>query len=81
RSQDMVDYVTDALATLLAEADAGKPRLLNCGFHLRIVGRPARLPARPGILGALDAHRHRIWIARRSEIADAFARAIRAQAS
>lgn len=80
RSQDMVDYVTDALATLLAEADSGKPRLLNCGFHLRIVGRPARLPALTGILAALDRYRDRIWIARRSEIADAFARTVRGQA-
>lgn len=77
RSQDMVDYVTDALTTLLSEAEAGKPRLLNCGFHLRIVGRPARLPALTGILAALDAHRDRIWIARRADIAAAFVAAIR----
>lgn len=73
RAQEMVDYAADALSTLLAEARAGKPRLLNLGFHLRIAGRPARFPAFTGILDMLAARRDEIWIATRAQIAAAFA--------
>jgi len=73
RAQEMVDYAADALSTLLAEARAGKPRLLNLGFHLRIVGRPARFPAFAGILEMLAARRDEVWIATRAQIAAAFA--------
>jgi peptidoglycan/xylan/chitin deacetylase (PgdA/CDA1 family) len=73
RAKEMVDYAADALATLLAEARSGKPRLLNLGFHLRIVGRPARFPAFAGILEMLAARRDEIWIATRAGIAAAFA--------
>jgi peptidoglycan/xylan/chitin deacetylase (PgdA/CDA1 family) len=73
RAREMVDYAADALSTLLDEARAGKPRLLNLGFHLRIAGRPARFPAFAGILDMLAARRDEIWIATRAEIAAAFA--------
>jgi peptidoglycan/xylan/chitin deacetylase (PgdA/CDA1 family) len=72
RSAEMVDFVGDALKTLLGEADRGKPRLLNIGFHLRIVGRPARFQAFMGILDLLQNLGPRIWIARRDAIARAF---------
>ena len=75
RAAEMVEYVTDALDVLEAEAARGLPRLLNIGFHLRIVGRPGRFKAFEGVLAELDHRRHRLWIARRIEIADAFARA------
>ncbi|MBO6674139.1 MAG: polysaccharide deacetylase family protein [Rhizobiales bacterium] len=72
RSRDMEDYVEDALATLLREADAGKSRLLNIGFHLRICGRPARFQAVWNILKLLKRNEDRIWIATREDIARAF---------
>ena len=72
RARDMVEYVGDALDTLLAEAREGRPRVLNIGYHLRIVGRPARLLALRGVLEKLAAHRDEIWIARRADIARAF---------
>jgi peptidoglycan/xylan/chitin deacetylase (PgdA/CDA1 family) len=72
RAQDMVDYVTDALDVLEAEAAAGKTRLLNIGFHLRIVGRPGRFAAFDAILSTLAARRDRIWIATRGDIARAW---------
>ena len=75
RAQDMVDYVTDALDVLEAEAARGLPRLLNIGFHLRIVGRPGRFKAFEDILAELDRRRDRIWLARRIEIAEAFNKA------
>lgn len=75
RASDMVAYVTDALDVLEAEAARGLPRLLNIGFHLRIVGRPGRFKAFEQILAELDRRRDRLWLARRVEIAQAFERA------
>ena len=76
RAREMVEYVCDALDVLGAEAERGRPRLLNLGFHLRIVGRPARFPALAGVLAALAARRDRLWIATRADIARAFAAAV-----
>ena len=75
RADEMVDYVSSALDVLAAEAERGMPRLLNIGFHLRIVGRPARFPAFERILALLAARRDDLWLARRAEIARAFAAA------
>jgi peptidoglycan/xylan/chitin deacetylase (PgdA/CDA1 family) len=76
RAAEMVDYVADALDVLEAEAALGQPRLLNIGFHLRIVGRPGRFKAFDGVLAELARRRDRLWIARRIEIARAFARSV-----
>jgi len=51
-------------------------RLLNLGFHLRIVGRPAQFAAFRDILRLLAARRERIWIAGRAKIARAFIAAV-----
>jgi peptidoglycan/xylan/chitin deacetylase (PgdA/CDA1 family) len=69
---DMVRYVTDALDVLEAEALRGLPRLLNIGFHLRIVGRPGRFKAFEQVLAELDRRRDRLWLARRIDIARHF---------
>ncbi|MEM0908080.1 MAG: polysaccharide deacetylase family protein, partial [Pseudomonadota bacterium] len=50
RATEMLEYVADALDVLEAEAEQGLPRLLNIGFHLRIVGRPGRFKAFEGVL-------------------------------
>jgi peptidoglycan/xylan/chitin deacetylase (PgdA/CDA1 family) len=71
-SSEMVEYVRDALNVLLAEAERGKPRLLNIGFHLRIVGRPARFAAFAGVLELLKAQKDKVWIATRRDIAESF---------
>jgi peptidoglycan/xylan/chitin deacetylase (PgdA/CDA1 family) len=76
RASEMVDYVIDALDVLEAEAARGLPRLLNIGFHLRIVGRPGRFKAFEGVLAELSRRRDRLWIARRIDIARAFAQAV-----
>jgi peptidoglycan/xylan/chitin deacetylase (PgdA/CDA1 family) len=76
RAREMVEYVADALDVLLAEAERSGPRLLNVGFHLRIVGRPARFPALAGILALLASRRDRLWLATRADIALAFAAAV-----
>lgn len=74
RAGEMVEYVRDALDVLEAEAARGLPRLLNIGFHLRIVGRPGRFKAFEEVLAEIARRRDRLWIARRLEIAKAFAR-------
>ncbi|MEM8760113.1 MAG: polysaccharide deacetylase family protein [Pseudomonadota bacterium] len=76
RAEEMVEYVSDALDVLEAEAADGLPRLLNIGFHLRIVGRPGRFKAFEGVLAELVRRRERLWIARRIDIARAFAEAM-----
>lgn len=72
RATEMVEYVRNALDVLQAEADRGLPRLLNIGFHLRIVGRPGRFAAFEGVLSELSAREDRIWVATRDAIARAF---------
>ncbi len=76
RAGEMVGYVADTLDVLEAEAEAGVPRLLNIGFHLRIVGRPGRFKAFDGVLAELARRRERLWIARRIDIATAFAEVV-----
>lgn len=76
RAAEMVEYVADALDVLEAEAARGLPRLMNIGFHLRIVGRPGRFKAFAGVLDELDRRRDRVWIATRAQIARAFASAV-----
>ena len=76
RARDMVDYVSDALQVLEAEAERGLPRLLNIGFHLRIVGRPGRFAAFRDILRLLASKREQLWIAPRAAISRAFIDAV-----
>jgi peptidoglycan/xylan/chitin deacetylase (PgdA/CDA1 family) len=79
RAREMVEYVEDSLATLLAEAERGQPRLLNIGYHLRISGRPGRFPALDEVLERLAALGDRIWLARRAEVATAWQAAVGGQ--
>ena len=72
RAVEMVDYVHDALATLLAEAERGQPRMLTIGYHLRICGRPGRFPAFEQVLRHLALLGDRVWVARRDAIARAW---------
>lgn len=72
RADEMVEYVQDALATLLDEAGRGNPRMLSIGYHLRIAGRPGRFAAFEDVLRNLAALGERIWVARRDEIARAW---------
>jgi peptidoglycan/xylan/chitin deacetylase (PgdA/CDA1 family) len=76
RGSEMADYVDDALDVLLAEAERGLPRLLNIGYHLRIVGRPGRFAAFSRVLDRLAGLGDRVWVAPRAEIARAFAAAV-----
>jgi peptidoglycan/xylan/chitin deacetylase (PgdA/CDA1 family) len=69
-ADEFVAYVTAAIDALLAEGQAGAPKMLSLGFHLRIVGRPARIGAFTRVLDYLTGLGDAVWIARRREIAD-----------
>ena len=72
RADEMVDYVRDAIETLLEEGEAGHPKLLNIGWHLRIAGRPGRFAAFKRVLTLLNSYVDRVWIARRDAIAQSW---------
>ena len=69
QSSEFLSYVRDAVDVLLAEADRGKSRLFNIGFHLRICGRPGRFRAVEQILDMVQGLGSRAWVARRIDIA------------
>ena len=72
RADEMVDYVRDAIEMLLEEGEAGHPKLLNIGWHLRIAGRPGRFAAFKRVLALLQSYGDKIWIARRDAIAQSW---------
>ena len=69
KADDLVTYVRDALEVLVAEGEAGYPRLLNIGWHLRIAGRPGRFAAFKRVLELLDSYGDKVWVTRRIDIA------------
>ena len=69
RADEMVSYVRDALEVLVAEGEAGHPRMMSIGWHLRIAGRPGRFAAFKRILELLDSYGDRVWVTRRIDIA------------
>ncbi|TAJ89081.1 MAG: polysaccharide deacetylase [Reyranella sp.] len=72
RADEMVDYVRDAIETLMEEGEAGHPKLLNIGWHLRIAGRPGRFAAFKRVLTLLESYGSKVWIARRDDIAQSW---------
>ncbi len=68
---DWLRYATDTFDELLAEAQTVGPRMMSLGLHLRIIGRPGRIGAFRKFLEYVT-DRDDVWIATRSQIADAF---------
>ena len=65
--EDFSRYCVSAIDWLLREGRAA-PRMLSIGLHLRIIGRPARMPGLEAILEHV-ARTPGIWVARRRDIA------------
>ncbi|MEM7056394.1 MAG: polysaccharide deacetylase family protein [Pseudomonadota bacterium] len=65
-----VTYIKDSFDLLRAEGGT----MLTVGLHARLLGRPGRIGALHQILGYIQGHED-AWICRRSEIAEAWARA------
>ena len=60
-------YLRDSLDTLIAEGEAGSPKMMSVGLHCRLVGRPGRAAA---LARFLDYAQSRgAWLARRLDIA------------
>jgi peptidoglycan/xylan/chitin deacetylase (PgdA/CDA1 family) len=68
QASDFATYCIGAFDRLWREGDAGRPKLMSVGLHLRLIGRPARI----GGLEAFLDHVNRkggAWICRRADVA------------
>ncbi|PPB82138.1 chitin deacetylase [Albidovulum inexpectatum] len=66
--EQFYQYLRDALDTLLAEGDAGSPKMMSIGLHCRLIGRPGRIAGLKRFLEYATA-RPGVWFARRIDIA------------
>jgi peptidoglycan/xylan/chitin deacetylase (PgdA/CDA1 family) len=67
QAEDFSRYCIGAIDWLLREGRT-QPRMLSIGLHLRIIGRPARMPGLEAVLDHV-ARIPGIWVARRRDIA------------
>jgi allantoinase len=63
-----LDYARDTFDQLYREGEAGFPKMMSLGLHLRIIGRPGRIGAFEAFLRHVREHED-VWIATRREIA------------
>ena len=63
------DYLCDAFDTLVAEAEAGSPKMMSVGLHCRLIGRPARIAGLVAFLDHVESS-GAAWFARRIDIAN-----------
>ena len=73
-------YAVDTFDWLYAEGEAGAPKYMSLGLHLRIIGRPGRIGAFEAFLKHVTA-KPGVWMATRLEIAENFAAQIPAGAA
>ena len=66
-------YLKDSFDTLYAEGLAGEAKMLSIGLHCRLAGRPGRVAALRRFVEYVREH-EKVWIARRIDIADHWAR-------
>ena len=72
--QQFFDYLKDSFDLLYAEGAAGSPKMMNIGLHCRLAGRPGRAMALARFLDYVRSH-DKVWIARRIDIAEHWAKA------
>ena len=65
-------YATDTFDWLYEEGNAGEPKIMSLGLHLRVIGRPGRIGAFEAFLKHVRA-RQGVWVATRLEMAQSFA--------
>lgn len=73
-------YAVDTFDWLYAEGEAGAPKYMSLGLHLRIIGRPGRIGAFEAFLKHVTA-KPGVWMATRLEIAENFAAQVPAGAA
>lgn len=66
-------YLKDSFDTLRAEGRAGRPGMMSVGLHCRLAGRPGRAAALARFIDYVKSH-DEVWLARRIDIADHWAR-------
>jgi peptidoglycan/xylan/chitin deacetylase (PgdA/CDA1 family) len=66
-----LEYAVDTFDWLYKEGEAGAPKMMSFGVHLRIVGRPGRIGYFEKFLQYV-ASKPDVWIATRKDIADHF---------
>ena len=66
-----LEYAIDTFDWLYREGEAGEPKMMSFGVHLRIVGRPGRIGYFEKFLQHVTS-KPDIWIATRKEISDHF---------
>jgi allantoinase len=66
-----LDYAVDTFDWLYTEGEAGAPKMMSLGVHLRIIGRPGRIGYLAKFLDYVAA-KPDLWIATRRDIADHF---------
>ncbi len=64
-------YATDSFDQLYREGEAGNPKMMSLGLHLRIIGRPGRIWAFEQFLRHVTS-KPDVWIATRGDIAAHF---------
>lgn len=62
-------YLKDTFDVLMAEGEAGSPKMMSIGLHCRLVGRPGRAAALARFLDYVASH-DKAWVTRRIEIAN-----------
>lgn len=62
-------YLKDSFDLLLAEGEAGHPRMMSVGLHCRLVGRPGRAAALARFLDYVGTKKD-VWVTRRIDIAE-----------
>lgn len=71
---DWLTYARRSFDQLYREGEAGNPKMMSLGLHLRIIGRPGRIWAFEEFLRHVRGH-DGVWLATRKAIADHFAQA------
>ncbi len=71
--QDFATYLKDSFDVLYQEGAHGRPGMLSVGLHCRLAGRPGRAAGLQQFLDHVQGHDH-VWLARRIDIADYWAR-------
>ena len=67
-----LDYAKANFDQLVREGEAGRPKMMSLGLHLRIIGRPGRIWALEEFFRHVRA-RNDVWVTTRRAIADHFA--------
>lgn len=65
-------HLKNAFDTLYEEGQDGTPKMMTVGLHCRIIGRPGRFKALKDFVDYIST-KNGVWVATRTEIAQAFA--------